>query len=43
MHLKSDNMEIKAYDKTDEFIKEVFESLLSSYQFGLETSMRDYL
>ena len=27
------------YDKADEVIKELFESLLSKYQIGLETSM----
>ena len=29
-----------AYDKADEVIEELFESLLSRYQVGLETSMK---
>ena len=28
------------YDNANEVIKEIFQSLLSSYQIGLETSMR---
>ena len=40
MNSKSDNMEVMAYDKTDEVIEEHFESLLSRHQIGLETSMR---
>ena len=40
MNSKSDNMEVMAYDKTDEVIEELFESLLSRHQIGLETSMR---
>ena len=39
MHLKSDNIEIMISDKADELIKELFESLLSRYQIGLETIM----
>ena len=39
MHSKSDNIEIMIYDKADEVIKELFESLLSRYQIGLETSI----
>ena len=33
-------MEIITYDKADEVIEELFESLLSRYQIGLETSMQ---
>ena len=40
MHSKSDNSEIMTYGKTDEVIKERFESLLNRYQIGLETSMK---
>ena len=40
MHLESDNIEVMVCDKTDEVIEEPFESLLSGYQIGLETSMR---
>ena len=40
MHLKSDNIKVMVCDKTDEVFKEPFESLLSGYQIGLETSMR---
>ena len=40
MHSKSDNFEIMIYGKTDEVIKELFESLLNRYQIGLETSMK---
>ena len=39
MHSKSDNMEIIINDKADEII-ELFQSLLSRYQIGLETSMK---
>ena len=38
MHLKSDNVEVMAYDK-DEIIEEFFKSLLYRYQIKLETSM----
>ena len=37
---KSDNIEVMVCDKADEVIEERFESLLSGYQIGLETSMR---
>ena len=37
MHLKSDNREIISHDKADEVIEELFQSLLSRYQTGLET------
>ena len=40
MHSKSDNKEIMIYDKTDEVLKDLFESLVSRYQIGLETSMK---
>ena len=40
MHLKSDNIKVMVCDKTDEVFEELFESLLSGYQIGLETSMR---
>ena len=40
MHSKSSNTEIKINDKADEFIEKIFQSLLSSQQFGLETSMK---
>ena len=40
MHSKSDNMEVMAYDKAVEVIKDLFETLLSRYQIGLETSLR---
>ena len=40
MHSKSDNMEIMINDKADEIIEELFDSLFSRYQFGLETSMK---
>ena len=41
MHLKSDNIEVAVRDKTDDVFKETFEPLLSGYQIGLETSMRN--
>ena len=40
MHLKSNNIEFKSKDDAHEVNNELFESLLSSYQAGLETSMR---
>ena len=40
MHYKSDNMEIMIYGKADEIVKDLFESLLSIYQTGLEASMK---
>ena len=40
MHSKSDNIEVMTYDNINESIKEIFESLLSRYQIGLETLMR---
>ena len=38
--LKSDDMEVMAYDNLDQVIEELFDSLLSRYQLGLETRMR---
>ena len=45
MHSKSDNIEIMINDRVDEVIKELFDSLLSSYQIDLEVSMKgsDYI
>ena len=40
MRSKSDNIEIMISDKADEVIEELFQSLLSRYQIGLETSVR---
>ena len=40
MHSKSDKIEIMIYDKADEVIKELFESVLSRYQIGLEISIK---
>ena len=40
MHSKSDNIEIMVNYKADEVIEELFQSLLSRYQIGLETSMK---
>ena len=40
MHSKSDNIEIMIYDKAGEIIQEPYESLLSRYQIGLETTMK---
>ena len=42
MHSRSDNIENMVYDKSDEVIKEVFESLLNRYNrynIRLQTSM----
>ena len=41
MHSKSDIIEIIIINKADEVIKGLFQSLLSRYQIGLETSMKD--
>ena len=41
MHSKSDNIEIVIYEKGNEVVKERFESPLSRYQIGLETSGKD--
>ena len=41
MHWKSDNMKVMAYNKAEEIIKKKkFQSLVSRYQIGLETSIR---
>ena len=40
VHSKSDNVELMINYKDDEVIKELFHSLLSPYQIGLETSMK---
>ena len=37
---KSDNIEIIINDKPDEVIQELFQSVLSRYWIGLETSMK---
>ena len=42
-HSKSDNIEIMINYKTDEVIEELFQSLLSRYQTGLETSGSDFI
>ena len=39
MHSGSDNIELMINDKEDEVIEELFQSILSRYQIGLETSM----
>ena len=39
-HSKSDSIEIMINDKADEVIEELFQSILSSYQTELETSMK---
>ena len=40
IHLKSDNIEIMRYDKTDEVIGKRFKSLPPSYQIELEKSTK---
>ena len=40
IHFKSDNIEIMTNNKANELIEELFQSLLSRYQIGLETSMK---
>ena len=40
MHSKSDNIKILINDEANEVIEEFFQSLLSRYQTGLETSMK---
>ena len=40
MHSKSDNIEIMTHYKADEVIEELFQSLFSTYEIGLETSMK---
>ena len=41
MHSKNNNIKIMINDKEDEVTEELFQSLMSRYQFGLETSMND--
>ena len=41
MHSKSDNIQIMINEKADEVVEERFQSLLSRYQTGLETSIKD--
>ena len=41
MHWNSDKKEFMTYGNANEIIKETFESLLSSYQIGLEISVND--
>ena len=40
MHSKSHNTELLIYDNADIVSEELFQSLLSRYQIGLDTSMR---
>ena len=40
MHSKSDNIGIMINDETDQVIEEIFQSLLSRYQIGLEKLMK---
>ena len=40
MHSRSDNIEIMMNDKADEVMEELFQSLLSRYQIGLEAPMK---
>ena len=40
MHTEGANTEFMIYDNVNEVIEELFQSLLSRYQTGLETSMR---
>ena len=42
MHSISDNIEIIINDKEDEVVEELFQSLPSRYQIGLETSVKDW-
>ena len=41
MHSKCDKVEMIINNKEDEVIKEIFQSLLSRHQIGLETRMKD--
>ena len=41
MHSKSDNIELISYDNANEIIEEIFESLISRYQVGLESLMKE--
>ena len=40
IHSKSDNIEIKINDKTDEVIEYLFESFLSRHEICLKTTMK---
>ena len=40
MHSKSDNIEFIPYDNANKVVNELFDSLFSRYQIGLERSMR---
>ena len=40
MHSKSNNIKFMPYDNENEVVNELFESLLSRYQIGLETPIR---
>ena len=40
MHSINDNIEIMINDKPEKVIEELFQSFISSYQIGLETSMK---
>ena len=40
MHWRSDNIEFMSYDNASEVVNELFKSLPSTYQVGLEISMR---
>ena len=40
MHSKSDNIEVMTYDNANKVIEEIFESLLSRSQIGLETLLK---
>ena len=41
IHSESDSVETTISDKAHEVVEELFQSLLSKYQIGLETSMED--
>ena len=41
LHSKSNNIEFMPYDNASEVVNEHFESLLSRYQIGFGTSMKD--
>ena len=41
MHLKRNNIDVWTYDNVNDVVDELFESLLSRYHIGLETSMRE--
>ena len=41
IHSKSNNTELMTYDNANDIVDELFESLFSRYQIGLEASMRE--